>query len=230
MDTVDFNFQKGYYLHKRIKWRSIIMKINQITDNSFKKYGKIIKEIDFTELLNVLSETPLTDEIVYIPSVPELESVSVYQELQKNFYGELPIQIGYCNGKNHMLNALEYHRSSEINIAGDDVILLLGSQQDISDDYKYDTSLVEAFLLPKGTAIELYSTTLHFAACSTSDAGHRVVIVLPKDTNLPLDHPHGNTSEDKLLFAKNNWLLAHPEGGRGDNAYIGLTGENLSVK
>jgi len=206
------------------------MTIKQITDISFKKYGKIIQEMDFSELLEALDATPLTDKIIYVPSVPELEAVSICKELQKNFYGELPIQVGYCNGKNHMLNALEYHRSSEINIAGDDVILLLGSRQDISDDYKYDTSAVEAFLLPKGTAVELYATTLHFAACSTSDAGHRVVIVLPKDTNLPLESPHGNTAEDKLLFAKNKWLLAHPEGGQGEHAYIGLTGENLSTR
>ena len=41
----------------------------------------------------------------------------MYAELQKKGYGELPIQIGYCNGKNYKLNALEYHRSSEIDVA-----------------------------------------------------------------------------------------------------------------
>ena len=32
-------------------------------------------------------------------------------------FGGLPVQIGYCNGSNVKLNALEYHRSSEIDIA-----------------------------------------------------------------------------------------------------------------
>ena len=181
------------------------MEIKKITDTAFKKYGKIVKEIDFTELLDVLNNTPLTDKITYVPSVPELEAVAVCKDLQTNFYGELPIQVGYCNGRNYNLNALEYHRSSEINVAGNDAILLLGSQQDITDDYTYNTALVEAFLLPSRTAVELYATTLHFAACSTSDAGQRIAIVLPKDTNLPLDSVHGNTAEDKLLFAKNKW-------------------------
>ena len=54
------------------------------------------------------------------------------------------IQIGYCNGSNVKLNALEYHRSSEIDIAVTDLILLLGCQQDIKED-TYDTALVEAF-------------------------------------------------------------------------------------
>ena len=42
-------------------------------------------------------------------------------------FGEMEIQIGYCNGHNSMLNALEYHKSSEINVAATDAVLLLGS-------------------------------------------------------------------------------------------------------
>ena len=63
---------------------------------------------------------------------------------EKKDFGGLPIQIGYCNGSNVKLNALEYHRSSEIDIAVTDLILLLGCQQDIKED-TYDTALVEAF-------------------------------------------------------------------------------------
>ena len=58
----------------------------------------------------------------------------------------LPIQIGYCNGDNRKLNGLEYHRSSEINIAVNNLVLLLGREQDIEADDTYDTSRVEAFL------------------------------------------------------------------------------------
>ena len=34
--------------------------------------------------------------------------------------------------------------------------------------------------------------------------------------------------EEKLLFAKNKWLIAHEEGGE-EGAFIGLTGKNISV-
>ncbi|MCC8162832.1 MAG: DUF4867 family protein, partial [Lachnospiraceae bacterium] len=144
-------------------------------------------------------------------------------------YGELPIQIGYCNGKNYLLNALEYHRSSEINVMGTDAILLVGSQQDVTDDFTYDTSLVEAFLVPKGTAVELYATTLHYAPCSAQKSGFQVAVVLPKDTNLPLEASHEGW-EDRLLTAKNKWLIGHPEGGLPEGSPLGLVGENLSVK
>ena len=205
------------------------MEIKKITDPAFKKYGKIIENIDFSELVAALEKTPAPEEVVYEPSVAVLEETSVFQELQTKTYGELPIQIGFCNGKNHLLNAFEYHRSSEINVGGTDAILILGQQKDITEDFTYDTSLAEAFLLPKGTAAEIYATSLHYAPCSVGDAGFKVAIVLPKDTNLPLDEKHEGW-EDKLLTAKNKWLIGHPEGGLPEGTHIGLIGKNLSVK
>ena len=69
-------------------------------------------------------------------------------------------------------------------------MLLLGWQPDVTDDFTYDTAKIEAFLLPKGTGVELYATTLHYAPCNADKNGFRVVIVLPKDTNLPLGEKH----------------------------------------
>lgn len=205
------------------------MEIKKITDPAFRKYGRVIDNVDFSELLKALEgNTPAPEGVVYEPSVAALEATSAFAQLQAKTYGELPIQIGFCNGKNHLLNAFEYHRSSEINVGGTDAILILGMQQDITDDYTYDTSLAEAFLLPKGTAVELYATTLHYAPASVGDAGFKVAIVLPKDTNLPLDESHGD-SEDKLITARNKWLIGHAEGGHPEGVHIGLIGENLSV-
>ncbi len=205
------------------------MEIKKVTDAAFRKYGKVVQGIDFGPLVDALVKTPLGDNVEYRPSVAELEATPVFEALQTKTYGELPIQIGFCNGKNYKLNALEYHRSSEINVGGTDAILLVGLQSDITEDFTYDTSLVEAFLLPKGCAVELYATTLHYAPCSANEDGFQVGIVLPKDTNLPLDKDHA-TWEDKLITAKNKWLIGHPEGGLDEGAHLGLIGENISLK
>ena len=205
------------------------MKINQLTDAEFKKYGRVVKGIDFTQLLAKMEETPLPKDVAYEPSVELLEETSTYKELQNAVYGELPIQIGYCNGNNYLLNALEYHRSSEIDIAANDLIVLLGCERDITEDFTYDTSLIEAFLVPKGVGIELYATTLHYAPCNAKETGFRCVIVLPKGTNLPLDVKHQG-GEDGLITAKNKWLIGHAEGGLDAGAHIGLIGKNISVR
>lgn len=206
------------------------MKIHQITDSEFRKYGRILKNVDIESLLTAMESTPLPEDVIYIPSDSNLESLPVYQQFQKEVYGEMPIQIGYCNGNNYLLNAVEYHRSSEINVAQKDLILLLGSQQDIKEDFTYDTSKMEAFLLPAKTAVEIYATTLHYAPCNASKEGFRCVVVLPKDTNLELNQSHKTEGEDKLLTAKNKWLIAHKDSGLEGQAFIGLVGENISVK
>lgn len=206
------------------------MQIKKVTDAAFRKYGRVVEGIDFSGLVETLqTKTPCPADVVYEPSVEVLEALPVFKELQTKTYGELPIQIGYCNGNNYMLNALEYHRSSEINVAASDAVLLVGWQPDVTDDFTYDTSLVEAFLLPKGTAVELYATTLHYAPCNGTEEGFRVAIVLPKDTNLPLEEAHDG-GEDAHLTAKNKWLIGHPQGGLPEGSPMGLLGENIRIK
>ena len=106
------------------------MKIQNVTDASFRKYGKIITEYSFEKILKEMEHTPLPKDVVYVPSVEELEVLPEAAEICKKGFGGLPIQIGYCNGDNHKLNALEYHRSSELDIAQTDLILLLGSEKE----------------------------------------------------------------------------------------------------
>lgn len=207
------------------------MIIKSVTDKEFKKYGQVLKNYDCTEIIEKMKSTPLPEGVIYEPSIKELEELSIAKELQDKEYGELPIQIGYCNGNNYLLNAVEYHRTSEINIAVNDLILLLGSEQDIEDDYSYDTSKIEAFLVPAGTPIEVYSTTLHYAPCNANEDGFKCVVVLPRDTNLPLENKVSKNGEDALLFAKNKWLIGHKDTDLGEQgAFIGLVGENISIK
>ena len=77
----------------------------------------------------------------------------------------------------------------------------------------------------------MYATTLHYAPCNAAPGGFRDAIILPKDTNLPLKGKPGTQGEDRLLFARNKWLIAHPEAGLGnEGAFEGLKGANLSVE
>lgn len=204
------------------------MQILEITDPKFRKYGRVVENIDFSGLVAEMENTPLPDGVDYVPSLESLEALDVYNELKTKTYGELDIQIGYCNGHNTKLNAVEYHRGSEINVAATDAVLILGCQQDITDDFTYDTSLMEAFRVPKGVAVEVYATTLHYAPCGENGAGFKVAIVLPKGTNYPLAKTHDGW-EDKLITATNKWLIAHPEGGVDGTPHIGLVGKNLDI-
>lgn len=204
------------------------MKIQNVADDAFRRYGKVLEGYDFTELLKEMKHTPVPEDVIYVPSVEEMEALPVAKELQNKGYGGLPIEIGYCNGHNKKLNGLEYHRSSEINVAVTDLVLLIGHQQDVEKDFTYDTSKVEAFLIPAGTAIEVYATTLHYAPCHVNEAGFQCVVVLPKGTNTDLTFEKAAEGEDKLLTAKNKWLIAHEEAAI-EGAFNGLKGENVGI-
>ncbi|MCI9395510.1 MAG: DUF4867 family protein [Lachnospiraceae bacterium] len=206
------------------------MEIKKVTDPSFRKYGRVVEGIDFTDLVEAIKkETPLPDGVAYEPSIKALEETTAAKALQRRTYGELPIEVGYCNGHNYKLNAIEYHRSSEINVAATNAVLIVGMQQDITEDFKYETAKMEAFLVEAGTAVELYATTLHYAPCSADEGGFKVGIVLPAGTNYPLEESHDGW-EDSLITAQNKWLIGHAEGGLDAGAHIGLVGKNLDVR
>ena len=204
------------------------MTVKKVTDPAFKAYGRVITGYDFSGLLKAMEQTPLPEDVIYIPSLPEMEALPAAKELENGIYGQMPIQIGCCNGHNKKLNAVEYHRDSEVDIAVDDLILILGKQQDIEEDHTYDTSRMEAFLVPAGTAVEVYATTLHYAPCHVKDEGFRCVIVLPRDTNLDMEPVEVKDPEDRLLFARNKWLIAH-EDAKIEGAFNGLKGENITL-
>lgn len=205
------------------------MNLIPVTDVKFKKYGRVVKDVDFKELIEEMKKTPCPEDVVYVASVPELEALPVFYELVERTYGEMPVQIGYCNGKNKLLNALEYHRSSEIDVAVSDLVLMLGKRADITEDFQYDSANVEAFLVPAGMAVEVFADTLHYAPCNTEESGFRMVVILPKGTNLDLMKKHENaTDEEKLLFGTNKWVIAHPD-AKIEGAFNGIIGENLKL-
>ena len=139
----------------------------------------------------------------------------------------MPIQAGYCWGYSDHLNAVEWHKSSEVNVAITPLILFLGQVQDIVDN-KIDSSKINAFYVEKGEVLEVYATTLHFCPCQVEDTGFKCVVVLPEGTNVPLDGEY----EDKIMFRKNKWILCHVDNealiARG--VVPGVTGVNFEVK
>lgn len=206
------------------------MDIKKVTDGSFKKYGRVLtKGYEASELIAALKKTDAPkDSVVYVPSVAEFEALKIAGVIENSFFGGIPTQIGYCNGTNNKLNAVEYHRNSELGVAASDLILLVGSQQDIAEDFTYDSSKMEAFLVPEGTVYEMYATTLHYAPCSVDNKPFRNIVALPKNTNTDLVDFVITAEEDKLMTAKNKWLIAHKDAGI-EGAFTGITGENITV-
>lgn len=199
------------------------MHIYRVTDSEFCDYGQVL-DIDTDEIVYEAGRICMpASGSVYTASQPEFENLKISSDIRNKYFGELATQTGYCYGHSNALNALEWHKCSEINIAVTDMILLLGDIRDVKNG-RYDSANVKAFLVKKGEAIEVYATTLHFCPIETSPDGFGCVVVLPQGTNLPLD----GESKDKLLFRKNKWLIAHEDNAAltEKGVFPGIYGEN----
>ncbi|PJM77272.1 DUF4867 family protein [Bifidobacterium felsineum] len=207
------------------------MKLYSIHDPEFASYGMPLPGgYDFSRfisILNAITEAP-SDKVIYVPDDKRLSSAIPGLDLRDRLFGGLDIQVGYCNGSNTKLNCLECHRGLEVLVAADDVILLLAHKSEMVDN-RLNTDAVKAFYVPKGEAVLYYETTMHYAPCRV-DGPFRTAIILFKGTNTEKPRITEKNSEDQILFARNKWLIAHPDAPEvNDGAVIGLDGKNLDV-
>jgi hypothetical protein len=62
------------------------------------------------------------------------------------------------------------------------------------------------------------------------ETGFRVAVLFPLGTNTEKPVIEPQNEEDRMLWARNKWLLAHPESRQaGLGAWIGLKGENIDI-
>lgn len=199
-----------------------------VNDKEFAPFGRIIKSLDTTEIIEAAKKIQNPESgSSYLPSLADFEFLKIATEIENNYFGTLPTQIGYCWGHNNMLNGTEWHTSSEINVAVTPLVLILGHIWDIEDG-KIDSSKFKAFYLPAGTVVEVYSTSLHFCPCEVSKDGFGCVVGLPKDTNTDLT----DSNHNPLLFRKNKWIICHVDNETLKNRGVvaGITGENFQIK
>ena len=209
------------------------VRVYSVFDEEFRPYGKVIEGYDFSAIVDFMNKnTPIPAEgNVYVPSVEEMEKTAVKSEVETVFYGGMPIQIGYCNGKNSTYNGFEYHKGSEINVAVTPFMLVLGHVWEIEDN-TFSLGKEKVFFVPQGTVIEMYGTTLHLSPCKVADEGFRDVVILPRGTNTPLpERKKTDDPESVLLLQRNKWVLAHKDRKPliDQGAHIGFLGENKKL-
>lgn len=202
------------------------MKLAPVTDPSFSPYGEVLNLPTGAIVSYLQSKSQMPKEgNLYVRKDEEMASLEGISEIRERVYGLGDIEVGYCNGFNSLLNCMEYHACPEVDVAGDDLVLLLGLQSDIKEGVLNSKDL-KAFILRKGEAVILRPYTLHFSPCKLSEKGFRCAIILSNKTNMDLE----TQPEDKKLWKVNKWLLAHKESKQAAmGAHVGIVGENIAV-
>ena len=202
--------------------------LHHVESDAFASYGRVIKSLDTDAILAAAEKIANPAEgSAYVASQLEFEKLAIKEEIQNEFFGSLPAQIGYCWGHNNFMNATEWHTCSEINIAVTPLVLILGHVWDVKND-TIDSSKFEAFYLPKGTAVEVYATSLHFCPCEVEAEGFGCVVCLSEGTNTDLQIQ----PKDKKLFRKNKWIICHEnnETLQARGVVSGITGINYKIE
>lgn len=211
-----------------LKIKNKELEIYDVYSDEFSSYGRIIEGLEIDEI--ILEAKKIRNNgngSNYEPSVKVFEKLSIAGEIKTKFFGETKIQVGYCWGNNNFFDATEWHTSSEINIAVTDLVIIVGHIWEVKNN-TIDTSVFKAFYVPAGTVLECYATTLHYGPCEVQKDGFGWVVALPEGTNTELDGEY----EDKLLWAKNKWLIAHVDNTQliEQGAMGGVTGTNFEIK
>lgn len=201
-----------------------MIELSDISD--IKEYGYFL-DLDTTDIVSYLHEKAMfpKENNLYVRDEDALHDVAGVSKIKERVFGLGDMEAGYCNGYNHLLNCMEYHACPEVDVAGDDLILLLALPKDIENGC-LDSKKVKAFFLKRGQALVLYPYTLHFSPCRIKEDGFRCGIFLADKTNMDLL----NKPEDPRLWKVNKWLLAHPDTKQAkEGAYIGIKGENIDI-
>jgi len=208
--------------------------IQSILDPSFKRFGRVLNSEDFKESFDYLdfhTNIPEKDNY-YIAHDPLFEKAITEASGIHHVFGNMPVEFGYVNGNNSKLNALEYHKSSEINIMLSPCVVMLARPEDMINN-TLNTDMITAFFIPKNTVIELHSMTLHFSPCKVQPTGFKCGVILPFGTNMEFIKSKSlNIDENELLFKTNKWIIVHPEHQKMIDlgAHIGIIGPNIQIK
>ena len=203
------------------------IEIFDVKSENFTSYGRVI-DLDCDEIIATAEKIANPESgSSYVAAEESFKNLEISKIVEDEFFGTLGAQMGYCWGHNNLLNGAEWHTSSEINIAVTPLVLILGHVWELEDG-KIDSSKFKAFYLPKGTAVEVYATSLHFCPCEVEKNGFGCVVGLPEGTNVPLEKEVSNP----LLFRKNKWIVAHNENEGLINRGVvpGISGTNFEIK
>ncbi|EBP4526821.1 DUF4867 domain-containing protein [Salmonella enterica subsp. enterica serovar Westminster] len=177
-----------------------------IHSDEFKAYGKVISTKNIDSLLKYLKDevTLPHDRIEYVRSDECLSHCAAVSDIQRQIYGDMPVQAGYVCGVNTTQDGFEYHQGSEVIIAASDFFLFLGKREFMQDD-AFNGELARPFFVPAKSAIELYSTTLHYCPISINTQPFSAAIILLDGTNEYIP----DENKPAMLSKRNTWFIAH---------------------
>ena len=204
--------------------------INALTDESFSNYGQVYTNYEMTALEAFMQSVSIPDgPNIYVPDNPIMAQLTDVQQLGRDIFGGLAIEVGECAGHANALTAMEFHQGSEVNVFFTDVVMVLGKRGQMHNNQFNAPKDAALFYVPAGTVVEFFSDTLHYSPCEVSKSGFKFIVMLVTGSNQPL--PAGFKSDNPLLVKTNKFQFVHAS--RTDKikqgVAVGLIGDLVTV-
>lgn len=207
------------------------LEILPVTDSSFADFG-VIYNYPLAEIEDVMNHVAMPESgSTYLQSIPELEKTEAIQAIGRDVFAGMPIDAGATIGHTDDFSAFEYHQCSELNIMLDDVVMVFAKRQTLDKQGTIDPRRDgKIYYVPKGTIVELYNTTLHYAPIEVTKSGYKVIVVVLHGTNLPL--PAGFKSGNPRVVKQGKFQVVHPvrQDKIAQGYQVALTGELIETK
>jgi hypothetical protein len=206
-------------------------------DSSFLRYGRVCPSCPCEKIVRAMDAGMLIgDGPLHVGDQAPLEG-SCGEEVsliaREVFGGSADLRLGWTSGRNARLTALEYHKCPEALVAGSDLLLLLGLVCEISwPAGTFDLSCVKAFLVRRGTVLEIAPWCLHGAPVHVrNEIGVRCAEILPGGAREPVTPSTTKGGERRLKVGKNTYVIAHPDGVArgGPRTHLGLIGRAMQI-
>jgi hypothetical protein len=208
-----------------------------VEDKGFLRYGRVCRSCRCEKLLQAMDggmsavDGPLRPGGEIPPGSPCSEEVSF---IAREVFGEIAgLRPAWMSGRNARVTALEYHKCAEALVAGTDLLLLLGLVCEISwPGGSFDLSCIRAFLVQRGTVLEIAPWCLHGAPVHVREGvGVRCTEILPRGAREPVAPSGERGGERNLQVGRNTYLIAHPDDAAlGEaRAHFGLIGRALGI-
>ena len=215
----------------RLRASNSSLKLYSVLDSEFAPYGRVLPMADAAVFHRAMEATPIPETgNTYVADDAFLHAQDAILNVASLVFGGMPVETGSCNGHSFKLNALEYHKCSEVNFSSTGCVLLMALPDRIVGKTLRSEDVV-GFYLPADVMIEVYPRTLHFAPCRIAESGFNCMVILEQGVNSPLECVDTSLEgEAGLLWMRGKWLIAHAESvPASKGAYVGIEGENLAL-
>lgn len=216
---------------EKLREKNPTLDILPVASPDFAVYGMVHSEVQVPGMKEFVRTHGTEGEELYVPCEEALMNMEESRVIKENLFGQVDCQIGYYHGRGTKLNAVEYHKCSEVLVLFEPAVLVLGSVWEIKD-HKLSSSVMKLFYVPADTCVELYATTLHFSPLMATQRGVSQVVAQAAGTNTPLVTERiDRLKTDRYLLERNKWVLAHKEYIKtlGEGSYEGIIGENIAL-